>query len=719
MSKGDLDRLTRRVHLLGFLITLPVFLVISVTSVLLYFHFNARMFAWFWIATGISVAVLLVPYVVAIRVRFHKVRRVLEQARDDSSGAGASLDPRDLLCVERYPVYMGVTAFIVLTTGVIIGALTFYFFAGFNGWISILYFVVETCEALTCAYLQAYIIYWVMDPARRMVYDRYGLPHGVTGISLKARLAAMAVLFIMVPLIISWVASASIYIFQTHSDLKEHGQRNAEILSIMVEQGSTDGDYALPLAGTTELALTGNEVWLLLDRQGEIAGERSIGKGVGQEEMTKLLEKLASVDGSGAVLNERLDLIAAAAPVGSTGYRVVEVFPLAPYQEASGTILGLFAILAAFILILGALLARLTSDSVTIPMHDLEEAAGKVAEGDLTVQVSVSAADEVGHLTYSFGNMVGSLHHMSTESLEAAEETSEGATGVSATTEEFQASLEQLTGVIENLAENASSESKMADRVYALIGEIYKALESSSAQADEGVVVSHTSSELAEGGKKDAIAAVERMGSVKDSITETAGIIGRLDEQISEIGVIVEVIDNIADQTNLLSLNAAIEAARAQEHGRGFSVVAEEVKKLAEESARSTSRIAGLVREIQRNTSVAVQATERGTMEVDAGAQAVQVAGESLEKIYEFVKKAEGLSRTVAETTREHLGLIEQGIGAMEDIRNIAEQNASSSEEIAAAAEEQAASMQELSATSQQLASLAERLKETASQYKL
>ena len=148
--------------------------------------------------------------------------------------------------------------------------------------------------------------------------------------------------------------------------------------------------------------------------------------------------------------------------------------------------------------------------------------------------------------------------------------------------------------------------------------------------------------------------------------------------------MIVEVIDNIADQTNLLSLNAAIEAARAQEHGRGFSVVAKEVKKLAEESARSTSRIALLVREIQRNTSVAVQTTERGSEEVDAGMQAVQVAEGSLEKIYEYVKKAEALS-TPWQTTREHLGLIEQGIGAMEDIRNIAEQ--ASSREIAAASE--------------------------------
>ena len=125
------------------------------------------MFGWFWMAMGVGIAVLLVPYVTAIRGKVPW----------DQAGAGAgpggglrhgrSLSPHDLLSVERYPVYMGVTAFVILTTGAGMGALIYYFLAGYNGWISILYFVVETCEALTCAYLQAYIIYYVMDPARR------------------------------------------------------------------------------------------------------------------------------------------------------------------------------------------------------------------------------------------------------------------------------------------------------------------------------------------------------------------------------------------------------------------------------------------------------------------------------------------------------------------------------------------------------------------------
>ena len=592
-------------------------------------------------------------------------------------------------------------------------SIIYYFAAEYNGWMSFFYFVIGLSASLVCGYLQTYIIYNVMGPLRRSMYEEFGLDREVRGLSLRSRIFALAALFVLVPLVLAWGTAALTSLFETRDDYRDWTANNVAQVARQLE--ASPEDYPEIIQGA--LTPLPDDLMLLQDAGWNTVYEYSQGQGVDAEEVPALLEELQA--GSSTAVSRRMDLVAASAPVSGTEYTLVEVVPLASTTSNMAIIFGLFALLGVLFAGLGGLLTKLTSDTFTVPLFELEKAAEQVAGGDLTVHVQVSAADEVGLLTGSFKQMVDGLHGMSTKSLQAAEETSEGATGVSATTEEFQASLEQLTGVIENLAHNASSESRMADRVYALIGEIHAALESSSSQADQGAEVSRTSSELAEQGKKDALAAVERMGSVRESINQTAGVIGQLEEQISEIGVIVEVIDNIADQTNLLSLNAAIEAARAQEHGRGFQVVAEEVKKLAEESARSTQRIAGLVRDIQRNTSVAVQATERGTMEVDAGVKAVQVAGGSLEEIYDHVKQAEELSRQVAETTREHLGLIEQGIGAMEDIRNIAEQNASSSEEIAAAAEEQAASMQELAATSQQLASLAEHLKEIASAYRL
>ncbi len=675
-GKRDLDRLDMRIHVIGFVISLPSFILLMVVSVLVFFRFDAHMFGWFWITIGLALAVLIVPYVVIMRMRFRTVRRLLERSLEEGAGTHAPPSPRDLLRLEHYPLFMGTLACACLIVGVTMGAFLFYFAAGYNAWLTLYYFIIAVAIALACSYMLIYIVYQLMDPARRLVYGRYGLSRDARGFNLRTRIAAMGALFCLVPLLAALIVSVTFYTFETHDSLKKQGAHNAESISRWVEES------ALPEQRAGDLALTTDETWLLLDGNGNVVDELRLGEGVDPEEIPALLEKLGELEEGEepAVLNQRMDLVAAAAPVADSRYNVVEVLPLGPFQGATNLLFALFALLFVVVIVIAVVLTRLTSNSVIVPLHDLEQAAEGVSRGDLTVEVSIAAADEVGRLTSSFGGMVDNLHVMSINSLQAAEETSDGASNVSSTTEEFQATLQQLTGVIEGLAENTTSEAQMADRVYGLISEIHQALETASGQADEGADVSRTSSELAEEGRRDAMTAVAKMGSVRASIGETASIIGTLEEQISEIGVIVEVIDNIADQTNLLSLNAAIEAARAQEHGRGFSVVAEEVKKLAEESARSTSRIALLVREIQRNTSAAVSATRKGTEEMDSGVQAVQVAGDSLEKIYDFVKRAEELSRTVAETTRQHLGLIDKGIGAMEDIRNIAEQNASSSQ---------------------------------------
>jgi methyl-accepting chemotaxis protein len=712
MDRTKMERLVLRVHAVGFVTTLPLYVALTFMIAAVFFRFDGRMFAWYGITFAIGFAALIVPYLLVLLSMFRRLRRYVmplagEERREEAGWAeGQSF-------IERYPLYMGVSAFFALMLGNALAALVLYLAAEYNAWLSFYYFATGFSVALVCGYLQAYIIFNVMEPIRRAAYRRFRLDRRARGLSLRGRVFALAALFILVPLILGWVTSALVSFFNVRDDLKERCLGNAAQVAGGLEGGKEEYENSMRDAVTP----AADDLMLLLDGGGQAVLEVGRGAGVDREKAERLLEELRK--GKSTALSRRGDLVAASAPVPGTDYRLVEVVPLTPFMRFNLVNLGLFALLGTLFLGLGMFVTKLTSDSFTVPLRELEAAAEKVAEGDLTVKVETAAADEVGRLSGSFSSMVDNLHRMSRESLRMAEETNEGAGGVSATTEELQASVEQLSEVIQQLAENAASQSRMADSVFKLIEDIYQALETSSHQADEGVEVSRTSYQLAEEGRRDALAAVEKMRAARESITETAGIIQSLGAQTGEIGVIVEIIDNIADQTNLLALNAAIEAARAQEHGRGFSVVAEEVRKLAEESAQSTARIAGLVREIQRNASAAVDVTMRGTEEVHQGMQAVEVAGQSLEKIYEFVKRAEGLSAAVAETTRRHLELIEQGLEAMESIRNISEQNAASSEEISAAAEEQSASMQELAATSEQLASLSERLREVASAFRL
>ncbi len=436
------------------------------------------------------------------------------------------------------------------------------------------------------------------------------------------------------------------------------------------------------------------------------------------ETKDELLSDLAA-SGEEEMYNRRMTWAAASAPIGGTGYALVQVVPIDMLGGEVWTIGFIFALIALIVVLVAIFLTWLTYHSIASPIVELGQVATRVSEGDLTVHPSVASSDETGRLSETFGHMVENLRQVSVETMEAAGHASEGATGVSATAEEVQASLEQLTGIIIQLAKNAETEAQTAEKVNELTGEIMAALQLSSDQAESGVELSQTSSELAETGRNDALNAVDRMSRARDSILGTAHIIGDLDERSGEIGVIIEIIDNIADQTNLLALNAAIEAARAQEHGRGFSVVADEVRKLAEESSSSTNRISGLVREIQKLAAEAVESTQRGTEEVAQGMEAVQVAGDSLQRIYDFVQQSEQLSRTISETAQRHLELGNRVMEAVHEIHSIADGNASSSEEISASAEEQTASMQELTSTSLELVALSERLRKLVERFRI
>jgi len=187
------------------------------------------------------------------------------------------------------------------------------------------------------------------------------------------------------------------------------------------------------------------------------------------------------------------------------------------------------------------------------------------------------------------------------------------------------------------------------------------------------------------------------MRDISNVVSESAGSIGKLGDSSKQIGDIISVIDDIAYQTNLLALNAAIEAARAGEQGRGFAVVADEVRKLAERTGEATKQIAEMIKKIQSETQDAVTAMDKGTNEVREGIELADKAGASLQEILESIQSVLDRINQIAQASEEQSATSEQISASVTSISQVARDSAQQVDGVAATAEEMASLTQQLS----------------------
>ena len=260
---------------------------------------------------------------------------------------------------------------------------------------------------------------------------------------------------------------------------------------------------------------------------------------------------------------------------------------------------------AAFTLILGIFFIWLISRSITTPLKLLMKATEYIAASDLTQQIKVTSNDEIGELAKSFSDMVAGLRIILMKVQEATGQiTSAGTEILAASQEQASAAREQSSAVTETTAA-----AKELSTTSESVGESIKKVAQVAAHAMAG------------------------MGKIKESIDKTNGMLTSLGEKSQKIGKITELIDDVADQTNLLAVNASIEAARAGEQGRGFTVVADEIRKLADSTAKSTKDITGLIELIQHEMSNAIMSMEQSIQSVDEEARLAQQTTEKSKEI--------------------------------------------------------------------------------------
>ena len=388
--------------------------------------------------------------------------------------------------------------------------------------------------------------------------------------------------------------------------------------------------------------------------------------------------------------------------------------------EAAERTLMIILMVGILAVVVGIAIALIMGRIISKPVIALAESAIKMAEGDLTVKpVSVKNRDEIGDLVNSFNLMAGNLRMVIEKVSINSSHTASSAEELTASAEQTTKATEQIASAIQNIANGTETQVESANHSSTAVNEmaigIQQIAETSTSVSESAIETTREAS----AGNESLQQMIQQMDIINEAVTDSSVSVKKLGDLSKEIGNIISVITGIADQTNLLALNAAIEAARAGEHGKGFAVVADEVRKLAEQSKESADQIAGLITQIQDDTNQAVQVMKVGTTEVATGKLIVDETGKRFEQILVSIEQVTAQIQEVSAISEEMSASTEQVNASIGEMANIAQHSAENTQNVAAASEEQLASMEEISASATNLTKMAEDLEEIVKQFKL
>jgi twitching motility protein PilJ len=306
---------------------------------------------------------------------------------------------------------------------------------------------------------------------------------------------------------------------------------------------------------------------------------------------------------------------------------------------------------------------RLETDRNQQAIMRLLDEMSNLAEGDLTVQATVTE-DITGAIADSVNYAVEALRKL--------------VATISQSGIQLDGAARQTQALASHLARASSAQSKQIGSATESIGAMASSIEEVSGNAERGADVARHSVDVAHKGGDAVRRTIDGMNTIRETIQETSKRIKRLGESSQEIGNIVELISDIAEQTNILALNASIQASMAGEAGRGFAVVADEVQRLAERAANATKQIEGLVRTIQADTNEAVVSMERSTTDVVGGALLAENAGAALQEIEQVSNQIASLVQNISASARGQSTVAQNIARNMQVLREISAQSADS-----------------------------------------
>jgi len=416
-------------------------------------------------------------------------------------------------------------------------------------------------------------------------------------------------------------------------------------------------------------------------------------------------------------------VIRAYAPIRSLSGGVVAALEITRQVEAPEATLGrvVVAWIGPWLLLvsLSILAGLLLSESTTAEVRTLATGVEQVASGALDAAPALQGREEAGRIARAVKSLASHIKDMLQEILGMSTKVAESAGELSSAASQISTSVQEVTATVQEIAKGTALESvKIAD-IKKEIEKLNQLTKQVDSQLKLALVSARRAQDSAGLGREATRAVVTQMTAIAQVVEDGVARMKRLTERSRQIKQVLDFITSVAEQTDMLALNAAIEAARVGEQGRGFTVVAEEIRKLAVESAQAASEVGALILEVRNDIAEASGAISQGAGSVAMGKEIVEKMDHDFEAIANTVTVNSTMIQEISHVSKEQAMAADEILRAIGEISQAALQISANVEEVAAATEEEAASMQEMTSLAQNLANLAGNLKDLVRRFKV